>query len=163
VGSATTYYLYDGDTPILEMQNGQAVAFNGFGGDGWRARYYPSGSPLATTFGNQAYFYTYDPEGNLVQRHNQTSGSLDGLDTVSYDAYGSPLLAVNATSGASEGHVDPIGFGGQWGYYSDVETGLQLLTHRYYDNRRGRFVTRDPIGYGGGINQYAYAGGNPTI
>jgi uncharacterized protein RhaS with RHS repeats len=31
---------------------------------------------------------------------------------------------------------------------------------RYYDPKVGRFVTKDPIGFKGGINQYAYAGNN---
>ncbi len=54
------------------------------------------------------------------------------------------------------------GFGGQHGYYTDPETGLSLLTHRYYDAGAGRFVTRDPIGYRGGINLYGFAGNNPV-
>ena len=49
-------------------------------------------------------------------------------------------------------HRDPVGFGGQYGYYTDYETNLLCLTHRYYDSGTGRFVTRDPIGYNGGIN-----------
>ena len=56
----------------------------------------------------------------------------------------------------------PDGFGGQWGEYTDPETGYLCLTHRYYDPRTGRFLTRDPIDYGGGINLYGYAGNNPV-
>jgi len=52
-------------------------------------------------------------------------------------------------------------FGGQQGYYHD-DTGLYLLTHRYYDAGAGRFVTRDPIGYKGGLNLYGFAGNNPV-
>ena len=37
-----------------------------------------------------------------------------------------------------------------------------MLTHRYYDPTTGRFINRDPTGYGGGPNLYAYAGGNPV-
>ena len=55
-----------------------------------------------------------------------------------------------------------MGFGGQFGYYKDGATGLYLLTHRYYDAGAGRFLTRDPIGYGGGMNLYGYAEGNPV-
>ena len=33
---------------------------------------------------------------------------------------------------------------------------------RYYSPALGRFVSRDPIGYDGGINLYAYCGGDPV-
>jgi RHS repeat-associated protein len=54
----------------------------------------------------------------------------------------------------------PFGYGGQWGYSTDGETGLQLLTSRYYDAGAGRFLNRDPIGYDGGINLYGYVENN---
>jgi len=55
-----------------------------------------------------------------------------------------------------------VGFGGQYGYYTDRETGLVLMGHCYYDPGTGRFLTRDPIGYGGGMNLYGFAGNNPV-
>jgi len=75
-----------------------------------------------------------------------------------FDAFGS--LRAAATADAAD-TFDPVGFGGQQGYYWDY-TGLYLLTHRYYDAGAGRFVTRDPIGYTGGINLYGFAGNNPV-
>ena len=50
---------------------------------------------------------------------------------------------------------------GQCGYYHDFQ-GRYLLGHRYYDSYTGRFVTRDPIGYKGGINLYGFVGNNPV-
>ena len=53
-----------------------------------------------------------------------------------------------------EGLKNPIRFQGQ---YHDHETGLHYNRYRYYDPRVGRFVSKDPISYAGGLNLYAYA------
>jgi RHS repeat-associated protein len=126
----------------------------GYAADGLRSRYEAASS--------LAYDYLYDPQGNVVQRqtYQNAENGEPAVTQAIYDAYGAlrsnVLISTDATKGADE-----VGFGGQYGYYTDPETGLVLCTHRYYDPGTGRWLTRDPISYKGGMNLYSYAGGNP--
>ena len=116
------------------------TAQNMFGANGLVSRNTP---------GTGTVFYAFDERGNVAQRTN-SSGSATSTDL--YDAYGKKR----------SGPADVFGFGGQAGYYTDAETGLILCTNRHYDPQQGRFLTRDPIGYAGGINLYSYTGNNPV-
>jgi len=141
---ARTYYLYDGSDPVAELDaSGNVQALNTFGVNGLVSRH--------TTATNASVFYTFDERGNVAQRLDSNGVA---LSTDLYDAFG----ARTGTTPPS----DPWGFGAQWGYQSDAETGLVLCTNRYYDPQQGRFVTRDPIGYAGGVNLYGYVGNNPV-
>ena len=135
-----TYFLYEGTNPICEMDAaGNVTAVNTFGADGLVSRHTASGST----------FYTFDAFGNAAQRLNASQAV---LSSDLYDAFGQRQ---------STGGADVFGYGARAGYYTDTETGLCLLTFRYYDPAVGRFLTRDPIQYDGGVNLYGYVRNDP--
>jgi RHS repeat-associated protein len=136
-----TYFLYDGGVLLAETDAaGSLTAVNTWGANGL----------LSRRVGSTTTYYAYDPQGSVAARLN-SSQSVVSSDL--YDAYGS-LLAGGAS--------DPYGYCGQWGYYKDSETGKVLRTYRYYDPSVGRWLTRDPIGYDGGVNLYAYVECGPS-
>jgi len=140
-----TYFLYDGSDPVGEYSSsGQAMAYNTFDADGLVLRYVNGSST------GYFIFYTFDERGDVAQRTDST-GAVQSSDL--YDAYGT------RTSTAAQ--ADPFGYEGQFGYYTDTSLGLILCTHRYYDPSNGRWLTRDPMGYGGGVNLYGYVGNDP--
>ena len=85
--------------------------------------------------------------GSVAQRLSAT-GTV--LSSSVYDGYGGGGVTP-----------DPFGYHAQDGYYTDVETGLVYCQNRYYDPGAGRWVTRDPIGANGGINEYGYCASGP--
>jgi len=143
-GGGRTYFLYDGADPVCEVDaSGAVTTVNTFGGTGLLSRHTGAGDN----------FYAFDPQGNTAQVLDGT-GAVRSTSAV--DAYGKSLGTAPSS--------DPFaGFGAQNGYYADAETGLLLLGHRYYDPGTGRFVNRDPAGYGGGMNLYGYCLNNPVM
>ena len=71
-----------------------------------------------------------------------------------WSAWGSPLAGAALDSA--------FGWKGQYGQYRDSETGLVYCKARYYAPSLGRFISRDPIGFSGGINLYAYCNDDPV-
>jgi len=88
--------------------------------------------------------------GNGHLRTKRASNAID--QRIDYDAWG------NVTADTNPG-LQPFGFAG--GLY-DADTGLVRFGARDYDARTGRWVDKDPIGFGGTRdNLYAYSGNDP--
>ena len=88
------------------------------------------------------------------------------------DFLGSTLALIDS-SGASTASYQYAPYGGVaktgtddtpfqfTGRENDGASNLYYYRARYYSPAIGRFVSQDPMGFGGGLNFYAYAGGNP--
>jgi len=70
------------------------------------------------------------------------------VERETYDAYGN----------AAGSSLTRYGYTGR---ERDSLTGLQYNRARWYDAQMGRFVSEDPIGFGGGIDWYSYVSDNP--
>lgn len=88
-----------------------------------------------------------DKQGNIVWSAN-------------YEAFGRATITTPAATADKPTITSNLRFPGQ---YEDEETGLHYNFNRYYDPETGRYMTQDPIGLEGGINLYAYVGGNPIL
>jgi RHS repeat-associated protein len=77
-----------------------------------------------------------DASGNVVEQND-------------YDSFGGGTGSARTRYGYT---------GREW----DAESGLYYYRARWYDPQMGRFISEDPIGFGGGdVNLYAYVGNNP--
>ena len=87
-----------------------------------------------------------DEDGNLLERR-------------SYDAFGDMtcMLPDGTPVAISPTGLD-VGFQGQ---IRDDATDFYQMGYRWYNPVLGRWLSRDPIGLGGGVNSAAFAGDNP--
>lgn len=97
-------------------------------------------------------YYHYDQVGSTVALSN-AAGAI--TDRVSYTPYGTTI----ARTGTAD---TPFLYVGALGVQTDPN-GLHYMRARYYNAKLARFVNADPIGFGGGMNWYAYANGNPVL
>jgi RHS repeat-associated protein len=103
------------------------------------------------TPGGQSYTYHYDGTGSTIAM-TDSSGNI--VNEYAYDEFGNIV-------GNSETVSNPFKYVGQYGVM-DEGNGFYYMRARYYDPQNGRFISEDPIGLGGGINQFAYASDNPV-
>lgn len=103
----------------------------------------------------------YNPLGftQLAYLHadqvNRPQKASNPNQTLAWDGVTGPFGEAGTATGSLTMN---LGFLGQ---YFDQETGLYQNWHRDYDAGTGRYLESDPIGLKGGINTYAYVGGNP--
>lgn len=139
---ATTQFLYDGDDLVAEYNAGGAVLrryVHGVGEDEPLVWYEGSGTA-------DRRFLHADERGSVVAV-TDSAGTL--LQTRSYSPYGEP----STTGGVRFSYTGQIVI---------PEIGLYYYKARFYSPKLGRFLQSDPIGYGDGVNMYAYVGNDPV-
>src|ERR1700722_16061919 len=138
----TTNYLYDGSNLLEEADSsGNVLAkySNQMGMD----------EPLSEVRSGTTSYYEQDGIDTITSLSNPT-GTL--ANSYTFDSFGK----LTASSGTL---INPLQYTGR---EFDQETGLYFNRARYYDPNTGRFISEDPIAFGGGINFYPYALNTPV-
>ncbi len=160
-------YVYDGNQMVLAFDqtitSGAPVAA---GTIKERYLYGPGTDHLLTDefFGGRGAS-TYDLYWAALDDNGSVREVLDATGAVDeyrdYDSFGTmTTVRDSAGSAKSLAALDTVfGFAGRdW----DNDTGLYYNRARWFDPRLGRFISTDPIGFGGGdTNLYRYGGNNP--
>jgi RHS repeat-associated protein len=139
--ASSARWAYDGAEMIAEYNTSNAILRRFVHGPGVDEPivWYEGGSTA-----NRRFLHA-DERGSIIAI-SDSAGAVIG--TNSYDEYGVP---TSPTTGRFQ-------YTGQ-AWISSL--GLYYYRARFYNPRLGRFMQPDPIGYGGGMNMYAYAEGNP--
>jgi RHS repeat-associated protein len=140
-------------------------------------RYYRGHSLVAMrdVQANQTRYYHADHQGT-TQALTDSTGAV--TDRFASDAWG---VQVKRTGSS----INRQWYVGQLGYYRQVDQALDYVRARYYGDARGRWVSRDPVAFGGAVwdprragrgstayfwerlasrwNAYAYANGSPSV
>jgi RHS repeat-associated protein len=140
VGGTKTRFIYNGAQRIAE--------YNGTSGSLITRFVYAKGldEPVVevTSAGIKSYFHR-DRQGSIIAKTDDTGA------VTQRNEYG-PFGESAALSGISFGYT---------GQRYDAESGLYFYKTRYYSPVIGRFLQPDTIGYGDGLNMYAYVNNQP--
>lgn len=84
----------------------------------------------------------------------------DVIRSMEFNEHGIPMPG----SGAASGTFSPKTYQGALSVNDDRnDSGLYLMGHRHYAADLGRFISRDPIGFAGGLNLFGSHGVSPVM
>ncbi|RHH43305.1 hypothetical protein DW203_23495 [Citrobacter portucalensis] len=147
-----TTFVWEGFRLLAETRNGQSLVYVYEGAGSY--------TPLARIYGTgdkQRVDYYRCSHNGMPQALTDEDGKLHWRQDV--DTWGETRSEYADEEGSRWRKIwggapeENLRFAGQ---YLDRETGLHYNTFRYYAPDMGRFITPDPIGLRGGINNYAY-------
>ncbi|MCW5866551.1 MAG: hypothetical protein KIS61_04745 [Candidatus Eremiobacteraeota bacterium] len=158
-------YSYDWAGRMMSRDDGSDVTT--FVWDGWRVVRETTGISTTTYCVPGGQLMSFIRDGGRYDVHTDHVMSIkmvtdENGDVVlrrEFDAWGNQLDAsFDNVSGGFQ-----YGFVGAAGCRIEPIGSLLYMCQRWYDPTLRRFISRDPIGFGGGVNLYSYALNNPSI
>ncbi|MFH1728646.1 MAG: RHS repeat-associated core domain-containing protein [Pseudomonadota bacterium] len=138
-GNDKTYYIYNGINLIARLNKSYQILDYYF---------YDQKMDLIAIWKDNTIFYPLtDKNNSLIALYNSKT------EEVSKREYG-PFGKINSETMQDFG----ISYQGHL-YFKDI--GLYYMKNRFYNPIMGRFITPDPIGLAGGMNEYSFCRNNP--
>ncbi len=137
----TTHYVYDPWGNLMADADSNGITNKYVYGKGL----------LAMATSSARYCYHFNGTGSTIALTDMTQTV---VNSYAYDPFGQIL-------GQQETVPQPFKFVGQYGVMAEPN-GLYYMRARYYDPNVGRFISEDPLGFGGGdVNLFAYVQNSP--
>ncbi len=183
-GTTTTNYIFDDAYRLTEISAGTPISYS----------YDGSGNRLQATRNGIETRYIYDTTGNLLAETDSSNvitryyihgagllAAVTPTDTTycyHYDGIGSTVAVTDSSQAVvnsynytpfgmilneSKTFSQPFKYVGKLGVMAE-DSGFYYMRARYYDPVTGRFISEDPLGFGGGdVNLFVYAQNNPVM
>jgi RHS repeat-associated protein len=104
--------------------------------------------------GGNVYYYITDGLGSVRQVVKSDGTSVASFAT---DEFGVPTASSGSAELLAHTYVGSLGVRNETGQPTGISNNsLYLMSQRWYDPQLGRFLSRDPIGFNGGLNLYSY-------
>ena len=153
-GGTTNWMVYDGNQVVAEVD-----------GSGNLKKSYVYGPGIDNPISMTVYGTTTNTYYYLKDHLNSVLALTDGngviVESYRFDAWGRVLGVYNANGE----QVDESAVGNRilWqGREYSWKTGLYYFRARWYEPVTGRWLSNDPIGISGGLNQYVFCANNPV-
>ena len=156
-GGVTNRHVYDGPHVIADLDATGGLVRSyvyGAGVDNLLALTVHTGATPVTYYGltdHQGTVHAWADAGGAV------------VESYRFDAWGRVLGVYDGSGSPIASRQSQLGNRYLWqGREYSWRTGLYYFRARWYDPVTGRFLSNDPIGISGGLNQYVFAGNNPV-
>lgn len=156
--AATNYLVYDGVHCIAEVGTSGSLVRSYVYGPGIDNILSMTVHTGATA---QTYYYVKDHLGSVQAIVDSTGTNI--VESYKYDAWGNVLAVYDSSGNPIENRQSQIGNRFLWqGREYSWNAGLYYFRARWYESVTGRWLSNDPIGISGGLNQYMFCGDNPV-
>ena len=142
IGTQTRNFYYDRSDRLLFESDGQNNILNMY--------IYAGKRVVAMVNNNIVYYYHYGKTGNVLALSDE-EGNI--ITRYAYTPFGEKTVSGQTIE-------NPFTFVGGFGVEDNGE-GIFCMKKRFYDADLKRFLQRDPLGFEGGTNLYAYARNSP--